>query len=168
VPLGKNRCQLCTSDLNSSPRFATGGDFQVVHYSIQSNHLHLLIEARDKRRMRSGVSGLVIAFAKRLNELLERATGKVWGDRYHARDLTTPSEVRNALVYVLQNFKKHAGATVRPAAVDRFSSAACFPGWAATIRVALDALWRPPEPRTWLLGAGWTRLGLLSPNEKPA
>jgi putative transposase len=144
-----------------------GGEFQVVHYSIQSNHLHLLIETKDKRRMRSGVSALAIAFAKGLNKLLERATGKVWGDRYHARDLTTPSEVRNALVYVLQNFKKH-GASVNGPTVDTFSSAAKFAGWSSAISVAPEALWPPPDARTWLLGAGWTRLGLLSPDERPA
>jgi hypothetical protein len=31
--------------------------------------------------------------------------GRVWSDRYHARALATPREVRNALVYVLQNFR---------------------------------------------------------------
>src|SRR5262249_51577855 len=29
------------------------------------------------------------------------------GDRYHARSLSTPREVRNALVYVLNNWRKH-------------------------------------------------------------
>ena len=42
--------------------------FQVVHYSIQSNHLHLIVEAADPRSMRVGVSALVIAFAKRLDK----------------------------------------------------------------------------------------------------
>jgi hypothetical protein len=51
-----------------------GGDFQVVRYSIQSNHLHVVVESAGKRARRSGV----------------------------ARDLTTPSEVRNALVYLLK------------------------------------------------------------------
>jgi putative transposase len=77
---------------------AYGPDFQVVQFSIQSNHLHVIVEATDKKKLRSGVSGLVIAFAKRLNALLERLTGKVWAERYHARPLTTPAEVRSALV----------------------------------------------------------------------
>jgi hypothetical protein len=33
--------------------------------------------------------------------------GAVWGDRFHARDLKTPREVRHALVYVLNNHRKH-------------------------------------------------------------
>ena len=144
-------------------------DFQVVQYSIQSNHLHVVVESTDKRMMRSGVSGLVIAFAKRLNALLERLTGKVWADRYHARDLTTPREVRNALVYLLQNYKKHGYTTYGPV-VDPLSSALHFDGWRIPVASADDANPLPPRtPRTWLLGGGWTRAGgLLSPSERPA
>jgi putative transposase len=147
-----------------------GSDFQVVQYSIQSNHLHFVVEAGDKRTMRSGVSGLVIAFAKRLNAILARLTGKVWADRYHARDLTTPSEVRNALVYLLQNFKKHGYMTYGPV-VDPLSSALYFDGWRVPVASAHDANPLPARtPRTWLLGGGWTRArgGLLSPTERPA
>lgn len=147
-----------------------GGEFQVVQYSIQSNHLHLVVESVDNRAMRSGVSGLVIAFAKRLNAILERLTGKVWADRYHARELTTPSEVRNALVYLLQNFKKHGYTTYGPV-VDPLSSALYFDGWREPVASADDADPLPARrPRTWLLGGGWTRArgGLLSPTEGPA
>jgi hypothetical protein len=44
--------------------------------------------------------------ARALNRVLRRS-GRVWGDRYHRRDLATPHEVRHALVYVLDNVKKH-------------------------------------------------------------
>jgi putative transposase len=144
-------------------------DFQVVQYSIQSNHLHLIVESTDKRSMRSGVSGLVIAFAKRLNACLRRLTGKVWGHRYHARDLTTPSEVRSALVYLLQNYKKHGYTTYGPV-VDPLSSALYFDGWTQPVATDADASPLPRRPpRTWLLGGGWTRArgGLLSPTERP-
>jgi putative transposase len=146
-------------------------DFQVVEFSIQSNHLHVLVEATDKRTLRSGVSGLVIAFAKKLNALLGRLTGKVWGDRYHARDLTTPAEVRSALVYVLQNFKKHGTTTHGGPIVDHRSSAPRFDGWQIPV-VSLPARsrvpWKPRAPRTWLLEEGWRRRGLLHPAELPA
>lgn len=147
-----------------------GNDFQVVHYSVQSNHLHLIVEATDKRTMRSGVSGLVIAFAKRLNMILERLTGKVWGDRYHARELTTPREVRNALVYLLQNYKKH-GFTVHGPLVDHYSSALRFEGWSMPVVSrpgGIEDPWPPRKPRTWLLDEGWTRRGLVRPSEGPA
>ncbi len=147
-----------------------GSDFQVVHYSVQSNHLHLIVEATDKRAMRAGVSGLVIAFAKRLNTILARLTGKVWGDRYHARELETPREVRNALVYLLQNYKKH-GFTIHGPVVDDYSSAPRFAGWTMAVVTRPDATkdpWPPRKPRTWLLDEGWTRRGRLRPSEGPA
>src|SRR4051812_37489392 len=42
----------------ANPRYRD--HFHVVHYSVQSNHLHLIVEATDTRAMRAGVSGLVI------------------------------------------------------------------------------------------------------------
>jgi putative transposase len=142
--------------------------FQVVHYSIQSNHLHLIVESTDARTMRSGVSGLVIAFAKRLNAILERLTGKVWRDRYHARDLTTPSEVRRALVYVLQNVRKHGFALLGPF-IDPLTTAKSFAGWNIPMTPEPDPF-PPRTPWTWLLGEGWSTHGggLLSPSERPA
>jgi hypothetical protein len=160
--------QMLKGILERQARRRYAADFQVAHYSIQSNHLHLVIEATDKRTMRSGVSGLVIAFAKRLNALLSRETGKVWSDRYHARDLTTPSEVRNALVYLLQNFRKHGVTTYGPV-VDHFSSALRFAGWTTEAFALFDPTpWPGRRARTWLLGEGWTRRGLLSPRERPS
>jgi putative transposase len=147
-------------------------DFQVVHYSIQSNHLHLIVESSDKRAMRSGVSGLVIAFAKRLDKLLAdllgSRIGKVWADRYHSRELTTPSEVRSALVYVLQNVRKH-GFTLLGPFIDPLTTAKSFSGWNMAVGEDPDPF-PPRAPRTWLLGKGWSSLGggLLSPFERPA
>ena len=146
--------------------------FQVVHYSVQSNHLHLIVEATDARSMRSGVSGLVIAFAKRLNrEILRRLTGKVWGDRYHSRELTSPSAVRRALVYVLQNVRKH-GFDLDGRFVDPLSSAKGFDGWTTPVPVPPheSETFSARRPRTWLLGEGWSTRGggPLSTLERPA
>jgi len=145
--------------------------FQVVHYSVQTNHLHLIVEATDTRAMRSGVSGLVIAFAKRLNRILRRVTGKVWGDRYHSRELTTPSEVRRALVYVLQNVRKH-GFDLLGSFIDPLSSAKGFEGWNVVVPAPPheNETFSARRPRTWLLGEGWSTRGggLLSPTERPS
>jgi REP element-mobilizing transposase RayT len=152
-----------------NPRYRD--QFQVVHYSVQSNHLHLIVEATDARAMRSGVSGLVIAFAKRLNkEILRRLTGKVWGDRYHSRELTSPTAVRRALVYVLQNVRKH-GFELAGAFVDPLGSAKGFDGWSVHVPAPTDEneTFSAGRPRTWLLGEGWSTRGggLLSPCERP-
>ncbi len=76
--------------------FAAGCDrfgFRLIHYSIQSNHLHLLVEARNRGAMTRGVQGLMVRIAKGLNRLWSRR-GKVFSDRYHDRILRSPRQVR--------------------------------------------------------------------------
>jgi len=83
----------------------------------------LLVDADAE--LRRGVQGLTIRVAKAVNRALGRR-GKVWDDRYHARALPTPREVRHALVYVLQNCRKHLPGF---RGLDPRSSAAWFDGW---------------------------------------
>ena len=152
--------------------------FQVVEFTIQDDHLHLIVEATGvvatgmvdaPDALRSGVSGLVISFAKRLNKLLSRR-GKVWADRFHTRELGSPSEVRSALVYVFRNVARHGAFLYGHDTVDQLSSAPRFTRWRAPV---LDlhrdaALWPQAPPTTWLLERGWwtcTRQGLLDPSE---
>lgn len=81
-------------------RAASGISFRLFHYSIQSDHLHLLMEADAPTRLTRGVQGLAIRVARAINRVLQRR-GRVWDARYHAHVLRTPREVRNAFVYVL-------------------------------------------------------------------
>ena len=82
------------------------GRFRLVQYSIQNDHLHLIVEAKDRTSLSRGMQGLAIRIARGLNRLWERK-GKVFADRYHDRILRTPREVRNALRYVLNNGRRH-------------------------------------------------------------
>ena len=144
-------------------------DFQITAHSIQHDHVHLIGEASDARALSSGMRSLAIRFAKRLDALLRRRKGKVWDHRYHRHDLATPSEVKNTLLYVLQNAKKHGEVARGASFLDPFSSAAWFDGWID--RCARDPTeddsWRPPRPRTWLLAIGWRRHGLLRSTDAP-
>jgi REP element-mobilizing transposase RayT len=158
---------------------ASRGAFRVVHFSVQSNHVHLLVEAHDKLALSRGVAGLSIRLARSVNRVLSRR-GRVWADRYHARALRTPREVRHAIVYVLMNYKKHGGAAAR--GIDPLSSASRFDGWKPvprerdpTARARFSSARRctPNEgapvwrPRTWLARAGWRRHGLIGTDECP-
>jgi hypothetical protein len=98
--------------------------FRLLHFSVQSNHVHLLVEARDKAHLTKGMRGLAIRTALAVNRALDRR-GRVWCDRYHARALKTPREVRHGLVYVLANWKKHTPAR----GFDPCSSPWWFDGW---------------------------------------
>ena len=149
--------------LKGSERFG----FRLCHYSVMSNHMHLIVEAKDRRALSRGMQGLVIRMARGLNRLWDRS-GKVFPDRYHDRILRSPAEVRNALNYVLNNARRHALALKW--AIDLFASGPWFDGWRAR-RALVDipnSVDRPTaEAHTWLLRKGWRKRGLLSQAEVP-
>jgi len=123
-------------------------DVRVVQFSVQGNHIHLLVESPDRRALARAIQGLSIRVAKGLNRMMGRK-GRVFDDRYHARILRTPTEVRHAIHYVRENARKHAaqrGETYVPGYVDPYSSA-------GAPDLAL------PSAQTWLLRAGWQRGG---------
>jgi REP element-mobilizing transposase RayT len=143
------------------------GDFRVAHYSVQADHLHLLIEAEDRRALGRGMQSISARVARAVNRVLGRKGAVLW-DRYHLRVLATPNEVRRALSYVLLNARKHLGTRApRVGRIDPASSGRWFDGW----REGIVALARSPAPvaraRTWLLRVGWQRHGLLDPSEVP-
>jgi REP element-mobilizing transposase RayT len=133
--------------------------FRLAHFSVLSNHVHLVVEAEGAPSLSRGMQGLAVRMARAVNRILGR-TGTVFAERYHARALRTPREVRNALAYVLVNARRH-GLWLRRGAVDPCSSGRWFDGWAESKRVV--GLERAPvaRARTWLLRLGWTRYGLL-------
>ena len=145
--------------------------FRVVHYSVQRNHLHLLVESAGKDALGRGMK----AISARVARAVQRAfgvAGPVLHGRYHLRVLRTPREVRNALAYVLLNARKHwreRHGTPPPEGLDEASSGRWFEGW----RRALGSREPPPErpevagPRTWLLSVGWRRHGRIDPAEVP-
>jgi putative transposase len=142
--------------------------FGVVQYSTQSTHLHLLIEAQNKKELANGLRALEIRVARALNAIADHR-GNMFTDRYHARALKTPREVRNCLAYVLLNARHHLGERARKLsnpALDPCSSAASFDGFrdAPAAPVACEEVKRA---KTWLLGVGWRRWGLVSVREVP-
>jgi len=147
-------------------------DFRMVHVSIQRHHVHLLVEADDAAALANGVRALGISLARRLNALVSEERGvrrrrRAFADRYRASTITSPREARHALVYVLNNWRRHgedhAAPGARRARLDRYASGSAFAGWAER-DAPLDA---PPElaplptapPMTWLLQEGWQQGG---------
>ncbi|MGZ3456265.1 MAG: transposase, partial [Polyangiales bacterium] len=131
--------------------------FRVVHYSVQGNHVHLIVEGDDRRSLSNGMRALLISLARRLNRLMG-VRGSRFEDRYHERVLGSPSQVRNTLKYVLENHAHH----VRGAVVDEFSSGPWFPHWRADVRMPrfLPCTGPPTSPpESWVLKGGWRRAG---------
>ena len=129
-------------------------EFAVVEWSLQSNHLHLVVEAADSRVLARRLGGFLGELAKRLNRLWRRR-GRVFPQRFDARVLSTPRAVRTALAYTLGNGRKHGA--WRGRGPDRCSSGSEFAGWKDWVAQSR----RLPEARTWLLESGWRRHGLL-------
>ncbi len=141
--------------------------FRIVHYSIQCNHLHLVVEADDRASLSRGMRSLAVRVARRMNKLLFRR-GRFWADRWHGQPLTSPRQVRNALVYVLQNYRKHSVVNIG-AALDPLSSAEWFYGFAESLPAGFRSIGPPPiqATQTWLLRAGWLRHGRIRLAESP-
>jgi REP element-mobilizing transposase RayT len=154
------------------PSLRAGGErggFRVVHYSVQSNHAHFVVEASDAHALSCGLKSLGARFARAVNRALGHV-GSVLSDRSHVRVLRTPREVRNAIAYVLLNARKHAAQVERrigrSIAPDPASSGRWFDGWHDGVAEARDAP-AVARPRTWLLARGWRRWRLVSLLEVP-
>lgn len=150
--------------------------FRLVDFSIQDDHVHLIVEADDAKMLSRGMQRLASRIAMAVNALVGRR-GRFWRERYHRRDLATPRQVRNAMVYVLFNFRKHSPAsdrTRRASAIDGCSSGLWVDAWTSKSLVErlrerrARAGPRPTAlPKTWLARVGWKRHGLLDPREAP-
>jgi hypothetical protein len=150
-------------------RRALGGGFRLVHYSIQRDHVHLIVEASSAGELGRGMKSLAARLAHAVNRARARR-GTVLRDRYHVRALRTPQEVRNAIAYVLLKARRHAAKSGRPLArvarIDPASSGRWFDGWRGRAPEALDSP-AVARARTWLLRAGWQRAGLVGFTEVP-
>ncbi|MCE9580790.1 MAG: transposase [Deltaproteobacteria bacterium] len=142
-------------------------DFRICHVSVQGNHVHLIVEADSHMSLARGMQGFQIACARRFNATTRRRGG-VFADRYHPRPLATLRETRNALAYVLNNWRRHReDLTARNLAFDPFASARAFDGWLDSPRRGHLEFVPVVMPTTWHLTIGWRRYGPLSPHARP-
>ena len=151
------RSKRCFKRLETA--FFRGGDkfgLRLNQFSVQGNHIHMVVEADDHQALSRGMLGMEVRMARSLNRLMQRR-GKVFSDRYHAHVLRTPSEVRRAVSYVLGNHQKHQrewGNPILSGYCDPYSSA-----YATT-----DGTGPPTWPaRTWLLRSALASAGAASP-----
>ena len=162
---------------------ARGELIRIVHVSLQRDHVHLLVEAKDKDALARGMQGFLISAARNINRELGqgdlRRRGKVFADRYHLKVITSPTQARHALAYVMNNWRKHGedrAGLPSTWLVDPFSSGIVFPDWLEL--QGQPWLWKIREtydplvvfrPRTWLLAEGWKLAGdPISTREVPS
>ena len=145
-------------------------EFRVVQYSLQREHVHLLVEADSREALGRGMKSVGARLARSVIRVFERAGGVLDG-RYHLRLLRTPRDVRTALAYVLLNARRHwfkRFGVPPPERIDEASSGRWFDGWRIGLPpVALDGDPEIAIPRTWLMCVGWRRHGLIDLCEVP-
>lgn len=144
---------------------------RIVHFCVQKNHLHLLIESDSKKSLATGMQSFCTSLARSLNHALKRK-GRVFVDRYHPHILKTLKEVKNSLHYIYNNFAKHSKT---PHAFDPYSSFICFgdkhrPGFSKIdtysqfrshaarddYKTKMQELVN--EAKTWHLNVGWKKV----------
>lgn len=174
------RSQVVFAVVEREVRGGSRKGLRILHFSVQRDHVHMILEAEDATALARGVQRFASRVAMAANAVTRRH-GKVWRERYHREDLTTPTQVRNAYVYVLMNHRKHAiqaGSFTEHtfAELDARSSARWFTGWDPRAGPApgtsASTQTPPPDPpvaapRSWLAATGWQKLGLLRPDEIP-
>jgi len=115
-------------------------DVRVVQTSVQGNHVHLLVEAPDQLALSRAMKGLAVRIARGLNQMMHMS-GRVLGDRYHVRQLRSPSEVRSVMHYIRYNHQHHG---LSSSVVDEYSSDGLLSGIL-------------PPATLWVLTVGWRR-----------
>ena len=147
--LRSRRCFRIVEDCFAGARDRFG--LRVIEFSVLGNHLHLVVEADSDLALSRGMQGLGVRIARALNRLMKRR-GRVFEDHYHSRLLGSPTQLVNAIAYVLGNHAHHFGGA--PSARDLFCSA------------VYDVVRRQTflsRPRTWLLSHGWRRARRIPP-----
>ena len=147
-------------------------DFRIVHISLEDGHIHLIVEANNETALSRGMQAFEIVAARRLNQALAkygRRRGTVFPDRYHPVRIGSPTQARNAICYVVNNWRRHrrdVDKDTRLWEVGYFSSGPSFRGWKECETSPMPFDWPPTyeplpvsRPETWVLEKGWMRGG---------
>lgn len=134
------RCSARAPSLRSRRRYACikraiarlradQANFNVIHYAVLGNHLHLVVEADSQLALSKGMQRLTLSISRFLNaegvrrqggSLDPRAgkwssrlgwIGRIFADRYHAHLLKSLTEMTRALRYLRDNAAHHFGFT---------------------------------------------------------
>jgi REP element-mobilizing transposase RayT len=136
--------------------------FRLLHFSVQANHLHMIVEASHEGRLGQGMKRLLSRIAMTINAIARRS-GRVFRDRYFRQDILTCTHFRNLLVYVLFNARKHDTTRDWKNGIDRYSSTVWFRDWAegggppppTEASLAEDGPSIVAEPQSWVAKTGW-------------
>lgn len=153
-------------------------EFRACEFSVQDDHVHLLVEAQDESSLTRGITGLCVRIAKRLNRLFS-LRGRFFADRHHRAALKTPARCETRSSTCSQTYASIGRSRF---VLDVYSSAPYFRAFQeccgqSPLELGIARIPRalnPPElspcapARTWLLSLGWRRCRLrISMNDGP-
>jgi REP element-mobilizing transposase RayT len=79
---------------------------KIIHFSLEYDHVHLLIEADNNTLLGKGMKAFGVTFAKAINRL-RKLRGAVYKHRYHFRRIESCSQLKNVLHYIFNNGIRH-------------------------------------------------------------
>jgi REP element-mobilizing transposase RayT len=79
---------------------------RVVHYSLEYDHVHLLVEVGNNQTLGKGMQSFGVTIAKAINRL-RLVKGEVYKHRYHFRKIRSTRELKNVMSYIFNNGVKH-------------------------------------------------------------
>ncbi len=80
--------------------------FRLLAWTLQRNHLHLVVEAASPEALSRSIQGIQVRLARRWNRIWKRK-GRVFAGRFHSRIVQSPGDARRVLAYVLKNHLRH-------------------------------------------------------------
>lgn len=137
----------------------------VLHFSLQSNHVHLILECVNNKALANGMKSLAGGFGRAIRKC-GGGEGPVFKGRYHLQLIKKPKQMKSGLAYVLLNQSKHEELVPYS---DRFSSSAHFHQWKKLLGKDTGPLLPSRQkhrrllpnylssPRSWLAQEGWQR-----------
>ncbi|MGZ3790137.1 MAG: transposase [Bacteriovorax sp.] len=72
---------------------------KVIHYSLEYDHVHLLIEAENNHVLGKGMQAFGVTLSKAINRMRKRKGG-VYKHRYHFRQISSSRELKNVMNYI--------------------------------------------------------------------
>ncbi|MGZ3789032.1 MAG: transposase [Bacteriovorax sp.] len=110
VKIKKNRADMKNKSvlglLKRAIKNARRQGLKVIHYSLEYDHVHLLIEADNNYILGKGMQAFGVTLSKAINRM-RKLKGGVYKHRYHFRHISSARELKNVMNYIFTNGLKH-------------------------------------------------------------
>lgn len=128
---------------------------KVIHYTLEYNHVHLLVECASNYRLGRAMQAFGICFAKAINKA-KLSKGTVYKHRYHLRKIRSAQDLKRVINYIFSNGIKHKRTK---SIIDPYNSSI------AEKRLTLLYPKLALKPSTFLMKLQFSLFGLLDPGK---